>query len=665
MAAFKPEVKDLLNSSITRIKDIVSGQYQILEEGEYEGFTEEEEALNYLDFILKNPNIETVALDCETSALYPRDGYVLGVSMSHKPYQGVYIDEEALTDEVVGKIQLIVYTKKVVFWNAKFDIKFLSYHLGLKFPPENVEDGMLQHYLLDENSSQSLKQACIKYTNLGDYDAELEKFKKTFCKDNGLKIADFTYEYIPFCVMQPYACKDTAGTIELHNKFNKIMTPKLEKVYRQHLLPVMHFLNEMEENGVPFNPVKLKEAQLLMDKEISEYNEELLKFPEVVKFIEDNGEFNPNSVLQLRKLLFDYIGLQPTGIMTDTGAHSTNAEVLTKLGLIHPVPKLINKLRQDKKIKSTYLDKILVGLDRDNRLRTNFNQHFTTSGRLSSSGKLNMQQLPRDNKIVKDCIEAGEDKVIVSVDLQTAEMYYAACLSGDKVLQQVFIDGRDFHGSIAKDTFNLPCEADEVKELFGVERTAAKAISFGILYGSAPPKVAQTVNEFKEEQGLKPDFTVAEAEEAISNYFSRYKVLKKWLDTRKAEIAEFGFIYSALGRKRRVKNALSDDRGVAASSIRSAVNFLIQSVASDGTAAGAEKLHKQTKDMDVKIFALVHDSVVAEVGIKDLKPYIAKAQDCLQNAIPIQIPGCPIGLDFEIGKTYAFKESDIPDLSAT
>ena len=106
--------------------------------------------------------------------------------------------------------------------------------------------------------------------------------------------------------------------------------------------------------------------------------------------------FDPNSTLQLRKLLFDFIGLKPTGKKTGTGAHSTAAEVLQELGEQHEVPTLILDIRQKSKIKNTYLDKIIPQLDRDSHLRTNFNLHGTTSGRLSSSGKLNMQQIPRD-----------------------------------------------------------------------------------------------------------------------------------------------------------------------------------------------------------------------------------------------------------------------------
>ena len=106
----------------------------------------------------------------------------------------------------------------------------------------------------------------------------------------------------------------------------------------------------------------------------------------------------------------------------------------------------------------------------------NFNLIFTTSGRLSSSGKFNAQQIPRDNPIIKGCIVAPEGYSIISQDLQTGEMYYAAVLSGDRNLQEVFRSGGDFHSTIAKMVFELPCAVEDVKKLYPEMRQSAKAI---------------------------------------------------------------------------------------------------------------------------------------------------------------------------------------------
>ena len=150
---------------------------------------------------------------------------------------------------------------------------------------------------------------------------------------------------------------------------------------------------DIQDNGVPFNKERLYGAQELMQDEIDKSVNKLYAHPEVTQFEKINGkDFNPNSTVQLRQLFFDYLGLVPTGKKTGTGADSTDAEVLSELAKQSPVPKLVSNIRKNSKIKNTYLDKIIPQLDRDSRLRTGFNLHGTTSGRLSSSGKLNMQQ---------------------------------------------------------------------------------------------------------------------------------------------------------------------------------------------------------------------------------------------------------------------------------
>jgi DNA polymerase I-like protein with 3'-5' exonuclease and polymerase domains len=237
----------------------------------------------------------------------------------------------------------------------------------------------------------------------------------------------------------------------------------------------------MEEVGIPISVKRMKAAEAYLDKWILEAKTEVYTYPEVKAFEKDSGKiFNPNSVQQLRTVLFDYAGLTPTGKLTKTGATSTDAEVLEELAEEHPLPKAILKVRQLGKIKSSYVSKILPEVDNDNRIRTNFNLIFTTSGRLSSSGKFNAQQIPRDDPIIKGCISAPDGYTIVSQDLATAEVYYAAVLSKDKALQDVFKTGGDLHSTIAKMVFKLDCSVEDVKKLYPLDRQASKAITFGI-----------------------------------------------------------------------------------------------------------------------------------------------------------------------------------------
>ena len=373
----------------------------------------------------------------------------------------------------------------------------LEYHFNFEFP--RVEDTMLLHYLLNENpGTHGLKQLAMRHTKYGDYEKPLTEYIEQYCRRNRVLKSQFNWGMIPFNIMQVYSAMDAVVTFILFHVFKEAITknPKLEKVYNDILIPGVFFLKDMQDIGVPFDRKRLELAQNLMTENIEEAINSLYDFPEVKIFEKGQGkEFNPNSTVQLRSLLFDYIGLKPTGKKTGTGANSTDAEVLQKLGMQHEVPKLILKIRQKSKIKNTYLDKIIPQLDRDSRLRTNFNLHTTTSGRLSSSGKLNMQQIPRDNPIIKGCIKAKDDNKIVAMDLTTAEVYVAAALSDDKNLQQIFRTGGNFHNSIAKLVFKLPCKINDVTKYYPVERQAAKAVTFGIMYGAGAHKISDQVTK--------------------------------------------------------------------------------------------------------------------------------------------------------------------------
>ncbi|MBF83306.1 MAG: DNA polymerase [Acidobacteria bacterium] len=658
MIKFKPEAKKAFDEALESIAGYVSGELKLekLNEDKCYGIQDKAECLAVLQRAIECPS-PYVALDTETSSLYPRDGYMLGFSLSYEPNHGCYVDASIIGHDIEEKMQELFDKKRVVFHNAKFDLQWLEYHFNFRFP--NFEDTMLLHYMFDENpGTHGLKQLALKHTPYGDYEKPLQDWGDNYRRTHGVLKADFSYDLIPFDVMYPYAAMDAVVTFLLYQKMSKAIetNSKLNWVYRNILLEGCDFLKQVESNGVPFDRERLEMAQGIMQKDIDAAIERLYEFPEVSQFEKAKGSnFNPNSTLQLRSLLYDYIGLTPTGKKTGTGADSTDAEVLGELGRLHEVPQLILEIRQKNKIKTTYLDKIIPNLDRDSRLRTGFNLHGTTSGRLSSSGKLNMQQLPRDNPTVKGCIKATEGHKIVSMDLTTAEVYVASILSKDEGLQDVFREGGNFHSTIAKQVFRLPCKVEEVDEFYSEKRQQAKAVTFGIMYGAGPSKISWQVTK---DSGQT--FTVREAGRVIKEYFESFPNLKQWLDDCNAFISVNAFIYSALGRKRRLPNALSKDKGIASHEIRSGINFLVQSVASDINLLGAiDMQHYINKTgMQTKIFGLVHDSILAEVPEDEIDLYSQKLKEYIQKDRGFSIPGCPIGCDFEINDDYSMGKWD-------
>ena len=632
----RPSLKGAHDKAIKDIIKAIEGESAVNLDLDLEGIQDTDRAKEYLQDLLKlitSNKITHLAMDTETTALYPRDGYILGISMSYNETSGVYIDSMCLDDVCVSFLQEICRLATIIFHNAKFDMKMLEYHFGLKF--YKWEDTMLQHYDLDENSPHGLKQNALRYTKLGDYDSDLDEFRVTYCKAHGVLKKDFTYDLIPFEIIYKYAAMDTIATITLFKIFNPYIqdNPKLLSVYQHLLKPGTKFLKEIEDVGIPINVELIKKSRIELNGKIAELTKSLYIYDEVKAVEKEKGAlFNVNSTQHVAMLLFTNLGL-PILKKTATGNPSCDAEVLQELSSQHPVAAVINDIKKLKKIGSTYLDKMLAGVDMDGRLRTNFNIHVTTSGRLSSSGKLNAQQLPKDNKTVKNCIEAKEGFSIISQDLKTAEMYVAAVLSGDKNLQKLFINKQDYHGSMAVQKFNLTCAPNEVKKLHPDLRDAAKTISFEILY--------------------KLNYK----EPALEN-FSR---LKAWLMEQEDFIKSNGYIYSFFGRKRRVKDAHSPNRQEAMHWVRSGINFLVQSVSSDINLLAAIEMQEWIKENNfqdiMKIFGLVHDSILAEVRDDYIDEYTMKLAELTQKDRGLSIPGCPIGLDLEIGKSYGTVKS--------
>lgn len=647
-AKIKPEGLPYFEKAVLNINKYLTGD--ISDEAEYKlvPITESNEALEYINKIICDP-CDKIAVDTETSALYPRDGYVLGISLTYKDNEGCYIDTGCIDEEVQESLQSLFLSKTCIFHNAKFDISFLKYHFGFEFP--KFEDTLLLHYCLNEETgTHGLKDLAIKFTDLGDYEQELDIFKKEFCKQHKVKVGDFTYDLIPFEIMYPYACKDTIATLKLYNKFyDKVAnSANLYRVYSTILKPATIFLITMEGHGIPFDKDRLEYAQQKLQQEIEELKNHLYTFKEVHQLEAETGtKFNSNSVIQIRKLLFGIMKLIPSGIMTDGKEHSTDEESLEIISEQHEIAKILLKIRKLGKLSSTYINKILIGLNADSRLRTGFHLFTTTSGRLSSSGKLNMQQLPRDSKLVKGCIRANKGWKIISQDLVTGEMYIAAVLSGDKKLQDIFHSGQDFHSTIGKMVYNLDCTIDQVKTLFPQARQISKTLAFAILYGAGPDKVADTAG-----------ISLLEAKELINWYYKTFKQLKKWLDNQKKFIEEHGFIYSAFGRKRRVPNVFSSTRHIKEHAVRSAINFLVQSVASDINLIAAMNMQAfiEENKMKAKIIALVHDSIVAEVPDNEVEVYSKKLKEITQQDYGCSIPKQPIGVECEISEDYSFSD---------
>jgi len=644
----KPQMEDEIQRAFSQIPKLLDGEDLQSHEKDY-CFIETQDQLD--KYTQELDDATTLVVDIETTSVSPHTGVILGIAISTRPHQGLYVSSELVYKHKEWFYNLFK-NRKCIFHNSKFDTNYMETELGFEFP--DYEDTMLLHYCLEEAvGTHGLKPLALRFTDLGDYERELDEYKKSWARKNKVKLADFNYGMLPSDILAPYACKDADATFQLYMKFKPLVdkSEEFNRLYSTILLPATHAMKRLEKNGGPIDIDQVTHLTEQYTIDMEECLEEIMMSDAVQRFERTQGkDFNPNSTYHLRELFFNILNMKVTK-KTETGAPSTDKEVLANMG--HPLADAILDLREKTKLAGTYISNIRNGVDKDGRLRSGFNIHGTTSGRLSSSGNLNYQNIPRDNKDIKKLFRARPGYKIIQCDLGTAEVYYAAMLSGDEFLQKAFIDKLDFHSYVAKQMFNLPEAVNEVKKLHPNERQYAKAITFGIMYQAGPAKIAETVNK-----DAKPgeEISVPQSKQFINKYFSEAKMLKKFIDSSNHQIENHAFIYSFFGRKRRLPEAKSPNQGVAKHAIRSGVNFLVQSVASDINVLGVIDLIKWIEDNDyleaILPFTVVHDSIVAEVREDLIDTYIENARRCIQTDRGLTIPGCPIKVDFEVGPSW-------------
>jgi DNA polymerase I-like protein with 3'-5' exonuclease and polymerase domains len=592
------------------------------------------EAIEVLEYAVRAP---WVVIDLETSALYPHKGSILGFIFSTKPHEGYYIPTNLMP---ANSRQYFLQFKRVIGHNFKFDYKWLHYNNYLFSEDCVFEDTMIMAYCIDENAPKGLKDLAVKLTDLGAYDSELDTQKKLYCKKYKVKVADFSYAFLPPEVLGVYGCKDGDATAQLFVHYEpKITTP----IYRV-MVDASIELALLELWGA-----YIDKSQLV--GEVERYQEMVnnlyLELTEIVADFTDDLSiinFNANSVKQVAYILYDLMGYEVL-LVTDTGAPSTSREALDLLQEKYETSPFITKLleyRKAMKFKSTYLDSILENLDTDSRIRTNFNVTGTTSGRLSSSGTINLQNIPSKDKTIKKLFKPSQPGwKYYQQDLGTAEVWVAAYLSDDKFLQEAFVSGMDFHSFIAKRVFKLDCEVHEVKTKYPKERQAAKAITFGIMYQAGAAKIASELKCSK-----------ATAQGYIDLYFREAHQLKKWIDTQLSLISNNGKIDSILGRTRNLPEVYSTNSYISEHHKKSGLNFLIQSVASDINLIGYTKGMKRIRKENLRFIpnALVHDSITGEAHPDDAQRvyeiFCEEIRAVLKDAFH------PIKIDLELGTSW-------------
>jgi len=403
---------------------------------------------------------------------------------------------------------------------------------------------------------------------------------------------------------------------------SQIMIQKLNEFHMEELfyeieMPLIEVLFNMEIQGITVDIESLKEyggeLQLLIDRITQEI------------YLEADEIFNISSPKQLGVILFEKMGM-PSAKKTKTG-YSTAADVLENLKEDYPIIQKILEYRQYIKLKSTYVDGLINVLGEDQKIHSTFNQTITATGRLSST-EPNLQNIPikfeMGKKIRKMFIPSSKEYIFLDGDYSQIELRVLAHMAQDVTLIDAFKNNRDIHALTASQVFHVPFE-----EVTSMQRSNAKAVNFGIVYG---------IGAFSLADDLK--ITRKEAQKYIEGYFEKYPSVKSYLDNVIDVAMQNGYVVTLFNRKREIPEILASNHNMREFGKRVAMNTPIQGTSADIIKIAMVKVYQKLKDnhMKSKLILTVHDELLIETHITEIEEVKALLKYEMENAARLLVP---------------------------
>ena len=408
----------------------------------------------------------------------------------------------------------------------------------------------------------------------------------------------------------------------------KLKELQMDKLYYEIELPLCRVLAEMQDTGFMVDRMALSAFGDSLTGSIDALRNEIYK--------QAGGEFNINSPKQLGEVLFERLVL-PAGKKTKTG-WSTNADVLEKLRGKHPIIDMILDYRMLTKLKSTYADGLLKLIDPDGRIRTNFQMTVTATGRLSST-EPNLQNIPVRKELgaqIRKMFIASEGKVLVDADYSQIELRLLAHISGDEHMQAAFMSGEDIHRVTASQVFNTP-----LSEVTSLQRSRAKAVNFGIVYGISSWSLAQDI-------GVFPNEAKAYMDAYLEKYSGVREYMKNIVEKAKAE----GYVKTLYNRRRALPELKSSNFNTRSFGERVALNMPIQGTAADIIKLAMVNVYNRLKaeGLESKLILQVHDELICECPEHEAQRVAELLSEEMSGAAKLSVP---LTVDAKIGHSWA------------
>ena len=382
-------------------------------------------------------------------------------------------------------------------------------------------------------------------------------------------------------------------------------------------MPLVEILGSMQYEGMYVDKDALKDFGKELQSQLNILTEKIYELA--------GEEFNINSHQQLGKILFEKLQL-PVKKKTKSG-YSTDVDVLEKIKNEHPIIEKILEYRSLAKLNSTYVEGLISYINvNTNKIHSYFHQTITATGRISST-EPNLQNIPTREELGKNIRKAfkpSKGKIYIDADYSQIELRVLAHISQDATMIEAFKNGEDIHKQAASKVFNIP-----IDEVTKEQRSSAKAVNFGIVYG---------ISDF----GLANQIGVSnkKAKEYIEQYLKKYSGIKQFMNDIVENAKENGYVETLFHRRRYIPEIKSNSYLVRQFGNRVAMNTPIQGTAADIMKIAMKNVFIKLKEsnLNAKIVLQIHDELLLEVDKNDKEKAKKILEDCMTHAAKLLIP---------------------------
>ena len=510
--------------------------------------------------------------------------------------------KELLEDDSIAKVMFDV-KEAIVKLNGRIDIKNIS------------DDTAIAAYLVDPAKNEyTIEKLASEY-----FGTVIEKpeVKQLSLLDD---VETDRSEYLAKCAVALGVLNERIG--------DKIKENGQEKLYHEVELPLVTVLAHLEINGFLVDDNQLKEFADKLGEKIDALTNEI--------YMLAGEEFNINSPKQLGVILFEKLELKPVK-KTKTG-YATNADVLEKLRDKHPIVNFIMEYRQLAKLKSTYCDGLTAVVNPNtHRIHSVFTQTVTVTGRLSST-EPNLQNIPTRTELgreIRKMFVAKDGYVLVDADYSQIELRVLAHIANDETMINAFRNNEDIHAVTASQVLGIPLE-DVTKE----QRSSAKAVNFGIVYG---------IGEFSLAQDLH--ISVKEAKAYIESYLEKYHGVRNYMESIKEQAKKDGYVKTMLNRIRYIPELKSPNYNIRQFGERVALNTPIQGTAADIIKLAMVRVDNRliNEGLKSKLILQVHDELIVEAHKDEVDKVKQILSEEMQSAMELNVP---LKVDMSTGHSW-------------